>query len=206
MTTWYALQVNSGLEFKVSELVKQIVRLKRVDSLVLSVLSGCRKIVRKTVAGEKSVPQSMYPGYIFVELKEMTKPVWHFLREIPGVCKVIDSKPVEQNEIDHVIQVCIDHAELEIVVEQERTQRWVQSSCDQNDTNCKNEKKETFLQKMIQFIQKGKKQIIKIPIKIYNQAANYDQRLSGPIEEKEPHFILSIIYSLMQYITKESSG
>lgn len=236
MAAWYALNVTTGSEGKVADFIEDLILSNHCHPMVLDVLSGCRIIIRQTKKGDEEKAQPIFPRYIYVKLKEMKEKmdkeiwgqIWHFFKAIPGVSGgILHNKPVSQTEIDHLIEICAQQSEVEMVVEKVEQSEPLNSDsfiedisndtflnddisnddASSQDIHGENEHKEAVLQNMIQWVTKGKKQIVKIPMSLYNFIFKYDITLLKLLRKKGLHCFLSAMNLLMkQVITRERDG
>jgi transcription antitermination factor NusG len=215
MATWYALKVSPGGEFRVATLIEGFILRHNAHPMVLEVLSGCRRILRQTKKGEVEKMQPIYGNYIYVKLEKMVEDmgneikgqIWRFFKDIPGTLGLLHTKPVSQEELDHVIELCVEQAEVEMTIEKvEQSETSNSGSFDENTSTDnasnrdahENDERKIVLQNMIQWVTKGKKQIVKMPMMLYNFIDKYDKRILKLLREKGPHFILSAMSSLVQ--------
>ncbi|OZQ85754.1 transcription termination/antitermination NusG family protein [Paenibacillus sp. VTT E-133291] len=118
--SWYALQVKTGQEFEIAEVIYKYANFKNLADKITDIFSGVKKIVKMTSKGRRIDAEPVLNGYIFVKLlQDMTGEIWHLLKNVPGVFKVLDMLPISEEEIEHLQKKCVGEIEFKIEVKDE---------------------------------------------------------------------------------------
>lgn len=194
--SWYALRVKTGYEVRVAEQIDRFHQATGFKEKIIDICDGAKRIVQLTEKGRKRSDEPMYPGYIFVKVESMTKSMWNFLRNVPGVCKVLDALPVNEEEIEQVYQICKGEVEIQVPSNE--------SPCiDENSNDVKLEENSSSSQSLInveallRFLKKGTRHLIRIPTFVYRTLIEKNPFLKN-IERKGTLLIQKIIKLLQR--------
>ncbi|KQN97042.1 transcription termination/antitermination NusG family protein [Paenibacillus sp. Leaf72] len=230
-TNWYALQVRTGFELEIAENVKRFAQMKNLKEQIKDTFAGVKKIVRMTTRGRKLDSEAVLTGYIFVKLDELTGTLWHFLKSVPGVYKILDMLPISSEEIEKMHLECAGEVEVRIDVKVETSDV---SEKAENESQCVAEefstpavqrdekgvmgsercthsvgtegvRKTTLFGKLFRSFEKGSKEIFRIPISVYKDILDFDIGLRDRVNERNPQYILSSIRSFFQISVEELS-
>lgn len=102
---WYIINVYSGFEKKVAELVREAVEKKGYNDYFGEILVPTEKVVEIKKGKKAEVDKKFFPGYILVEM-HMNDDTWHLVRSIPRVSNFLGSKnkprPLSSTELQNV--------------------------------------------------------------------------------------------------------
>jgi transcription antitermination factor NusG len=115
---WYALQVRTGFEMDIANKVLQFAKMRNFSDHVYDVFAGVKKIIRMTGKGRKLEADPVLTGYIFVKVAHMSNEVWHFLKSVPGVYRVLDMLPISSEEIERMHDNCRGEVEIRMNTEE----------------------------------------------------------------------------------------
>lgn len=104
---WYAVQVASGYESYVKEVLLKRVAEVGLDEAFARILVPTEKIVEMRQGKKRESEKKFFPGYVLVEM-EMNDDTWYLVRNTPKVLGFIGGKsgkptPVRAAQIDAVL-------------------------------------------------------------------------------------------------------
>lgn len=83
---WYSLQVYMGSELAVEKQIWDKAELNKYTENVSNVLVPAKNVISISPKGKKTIlHKAIYPGYVFVQLKELTKEMHASIQKIPKV-------------------------------------------------------------------------------------------------------------------------
>lgn len=74
MKNYYVLKVTTGMEYEVSENLKKLVKLHKIDEYVPSVIVPEETVVKMQRGKKKELKRKCYPGYVIVEMDLSDEP------------------------------------------------------------------------------------------------------------------------------------
>ena len=103
---WYIVQAYSGFEKKVVESIKDTLAKSKLESHLGEILVPTQEVT-EVKKGKRTKRQKKYfPGYILVNL-EMTKEVFHLIKNIPKVSGFLGTEdkptPISDAEIEKIL-------------------------------------------------------------------------------------------------------
>jgi transcriptional antiterminator NusG len=103
---WYIVQAYSGFEKKVVESIKDVLTKSKLEAHVGEILVPTQEVT-EVKKGKRTKKQKKYfPGYVLVKL-DMTKQVFHLIKNIPKVSGFLGSEdkptPISEAEIQRII-------------------------------------------------------------------------------------------------------
>ena len=103
---WYIVQAYSGFEKKVVETIKDTLAKSKLESHIGEMLVPTQEVT-EVKKGKRTKKQKKYfPGYVLVKL-DMTKQVFHLIKNIPKVSGFLGSEdkptPISEAEIQRII-------------------------------------------------------------------------------------------------------
>jgi transcriptional antiterminator NusG len=103
---WYIVQAYSGFEKKVVESIKDALNKSKLESHLGEILMPTQEVT-EVKKGKRTKKQKKYfPGYVLVKL-DMTKQVFHLIKNIPKVSGFLGSEdkptPISEAEIQRII-------------------------------------------------------------------------------------------------------
>lgn len=104
---WYALQVTSGYEAYVKEVLLKRAKELNLEDAFARILVPTEKIVEMKQGKKRESEKKFFPGYVLVEM-EMNDETWYLVRKTPKVLGFIGGKSghptsVRQSEIDAIL-------------------------------------------------------------------------------------------------------
>lgn len=88
MEVYYAVQVKTGKELVIKEMLKSIVDRRWKDQAV-EVLVPMQMVWEKTRKGWKKKSVPILSGYLLLKCNQLTDDLYHIVKHIPGVCRVL---------------------------------------------------------------------------------------------------------------------
>jgi transcriptional antiterminator NusG len=100
---WYSLQVYMGAEMAVEKQIWDKASLNKYTSQISNVLVPVKNVISISPKGKKTIlNKAIYPGYVFIQLKELTKEIHASINKIPKVSCFVsaDGEPKRLTEED----------------------------------------------------------------------------------------------------------
>jgi len=100
---FYAIQVKTGKEKQVCEMLKWKLRQPESDSIrrkINRVIAPVLIVHKFTKEGMKKIEERIFPGYIIISVAQLSPEVWYFIKSFKaqGVVRILDEKPVTKEE------------------------------------------------------------------------------------------------------------
>lgn len=112
---WYVVNVYSGSEKRVRDLVYEKAKRDGLDTMFGQILVPSEEIVEIKRGEKVKSERKFFPGYILVQM-DLTDETWHLVRSIPKVSGFLGAKgkpvPMPSNEIDRIVKKVEDSANL----------------------------------------------------------------------------------------------
>ena len=89
---WYVVHAYSNFEHKVSESLKERIRLKNLGERFGEILVPTEEVVEMRDGQRRKSERKFFPGYVLVQM-EMDEDTWHLVRETPKVLGFIGGTP-----------------------------------------------------------------------------------------------------------------
>lgn len=216
--SWYALQVRTNSEARVAQNLNSLVG---TVNEILGVSTGLKKVVRITESGRKIAADVLYPGYIFVKVSNMSNRVWHAIKSLPLVQKILDSSALIDKEMERILEETI--ADVEITVSVATTETEIETSKSEmnvleeggqtgtplqevaNNAEISPAPQESKTAKMIRFLKnvfstthKKGRISFRIPVDIYDDVIRYDDGIL--LKENKPLEVLKSIYLFCHHV------
>ena len=106
MKNWYIVQTFSGFEHKVSEALKETIKIKELDNKISDVLVPVHEITEVKRGKRVQRKKKYFPSYVLVKM-EMSKELYHMIKNIQKVTGFLGTKgkpaPVTDKEIDKIL-------------------------------------------------------------------------------------------------------
>jgi transcriptional antiterminator NusG len=103
---WYVVNVYSGSEKRVAELIREQAVLKKMDDKILEVLVPTEQVVEIRKGAKVNAEHKFFPGYILVKM-EMNDDTWHIVKDTPRVSGFLGShnkpQPISQREVERIM-------------------------------------------------------------------------------------------------------
>ena len=84
MKNWYIVQTFSGFEHKVSEALKETIKIKELDNKITDVLVPVHEVTEVKRGKRVQRKKKYFPSYVLVKM-EMSKELYHMIKNIQKV-------------------------------------------------------------------------------------------------------------------------
>ena len=106
MKNWYIVQTFSGFEHKVSEVLKETIKIKELDNKITEVLVPVHEITEVKRGKRVQRKKKYFPSYVLVKM-EMNKELYHMIKNIQKVTGFLGAAGaparVSDKEIDKIL-------------------------------------------------------------------------------------------------------
>ena len=106
MKNWYIVQTFSGFEHKVSEVLKETIKIKELDNKITDVLVPVHEITEVKRGKRVQRKKKYFPSYVLVKM-EMRKELYHMIKNIQKVTGFLGAAGaparVSDKEIDKIL-------------------------------------------------------------------------------------------------------
>ena len=106
MKNWYIVQTFSGFEHKVSEALKETIKIKELDNKITDVLVPVHEITEVKRGKRVQRKKKYFPSYVLVKM-EMNKELYHMIKNIQKVTGFLGTAGaparVSDKEIDKIL-------------------------------------------------------------------------------------------------------
>jgi transcriptional antiterminator NusG len=106
MKNWYIVQTFSGFEHKVSEALKETIKIKELDNKITDVLVPEHEITEVKRGKRVQRKKKYFPSYVLVKM-EMSKELYHMIKNIQKVTGFLGAAGaparVSDKEIDKIL-------------------------------------------------------------------------------------------------------
>ncbi len=106
MKNWYIVQTFSGFEHKVSEVLKETIKIKELDNKITDVLVPVHEITEVKRGKRVQRKKKYFPSYVLVKM-EMNKELYHMIKNIQKVTGFLGAAGaparVSDKEIDKIL-------------------------------------------------------------------------------------------------------
>ena len=103
---WYIVQTFSGFEQKVAEILKETIKIKKLDDKISDVLVPIHEITEVKRGKRVQRKKKYFPSYLLVKM-EMSKELYHMIKNIQKVTGFLGTTgkpaPVSDTEIDKIL-------------------------------------------------------------------------------------------------------
>lgn len=104
---WYVVQAFSGFEARVSQSLKEHIKMHDMDDLFGEILVPTEEVVEMRAGQRRKSERKFFPGYVLVQMI-MNDQSWHLVRNIPRVMGFIGGTsdrpaPISQKEADAIL-------------------------------------------------------------------------------------------------------
>jgi transcriptional antiterminator NusG len=110
---WYVVNVYSGFEQKVLELISDQAKRNGLDSMFGDILIPTEEVVEIKKGEKVKSTKKFFPGYILVQMT-LTDETWHLVKSIPKVSGFLGAKgkplPISSAEVDRIVKKVADSA------------------------------------------------------------------------------------------------
>jgi len=106
MNNWYIVQTFSGFEQKVAETIKDLIKVKELESKIEDVLVPTHEVTEVKRGKRVQRSKKYFPSYVLVKM-EMSKEIYHMIKNIQKVTGFLGTTgtpvPVPDKEIDKIL-------------------------------------------------------------------------------------------------------
>ena len=106
MKNWYIVQTFSGFEHKVSEALKETIKIKELDNKITDVLVPVHEVTEVKRGKRVQRKKKYFPSYVLVKM-EMSKELYHMIKNIQKVTGFLGATGaparVSDKEIDKIL-------------------------------------------------------------------------------------------------------
>ena len=106
MKNWYIVQTFSGFEHKVSEVLKETIKIKELDNKITDVLVPVHEVTEVKRGKRVQRKKKYFPSYVLVKM-EMSKELYHMIKNIQKVTGFLGAAGaparVSDKEIDKIL-------------------------------------------------------------------------------------------------------
>ena len=106
MNNWYIVQTFSGFEHKVSEVLKETIKIKELDNKITDVLVPVHEVTEVKRGKRVQRKKKYFPSYVLVKM-EMSKELYHMIKNIQKVTGFLGAAGaparVSDKEIDKIL-------------------------------------------------------------------------------------------------------
>jgi len=106
MNNWYIVQTFSGFEHKVAETLKDLIKVKELDSKINDVLVPTHEVTEVKRGKRVQRSKKYFPSYVLVKM-EMSKELYHMIKNIQKVTGFLGTAgnpaPVSNKEIGQIL-------------------------------------------------------------------------------------------------------
>lgn len=104
---WYVIQAYSGYEGRVSQTLKEYIKLHHMESLFGQILVPTEEVVEMRAGQRRKSERKFFPGYVLIQMI-MTEDSWHLVRSVPRMLGFIGGTqekpaPISQKEADMIL-------------------------------------------------------------------------------------------------------
>jgi transcriptional antiterminator NusG len=89
---WYVVHAYSNFEHKVSEGLKERVKMRGLEHKFGEILVPTEEVVEMRDGQKRRSDRKFFPGYVLVQM-EMDEDTWHLVKEVPKVLGFIGGTP-----------------------------------------------------------------------------------------------------------------
>lgn len=103
---WYVLQVHSGFEKRVQQVILEKIEKDSLQEKIAEVLVPSEEVVELRKGVKIQTERRFFPGYVMIRM-DMDDAVWHLIKEIPKVGGFLGSKgkpsPISDAEAQNIL-------------------------------------------------------------------------------------------------------
>ena len=105
---WYILHTYSGLENRVEQTIRELMRQGQDQGLIEEVVVPTEKVIELVNGAKKTSTRKFYPGYVMIRMI-MTDFSWHLVQSISKVTGFVGGKtrpaPMRDSEAAHILNM-----------------------------------------------------------------------------------------------------
>lgn len=104
---WYAVQVLSGYENKVVDMLKQRIKEHHLDHLFGDIIVPTEEVVEMRSGQKRRSQRKFFPGYVLIHMT-MTDDSWYLVKNVPSVRRFIGGSrekpsPISEKEANDIL-------------------------------------------------------------------------------------------------------
>ena len=102
---WYVVQVMSGWENKVKNLIEKRIPMDNMQDVIKQILVPTENVSEVKAGKKKVIKRKFFPGYILVEM-DITDEAYYFINDINGVIRISGERqpvPLQDYEIEGIL-------------------------------------------------------------------------------------------------------
>ncbi len=102
---WYVVQVMSGWENKVKNLIEKRIPMDNMQDVIKQILVPTENVSEVKAGKKKVIQRKFFPGYILVEM-DITDEAYYFINDINGVIRISGERqpvPLQDYEIEGIL-------------------------------------------------------------------------------------------------------
>lgn len=111
---WYVINVYSGFENKVVELIREKAKKADISSYFEEMFVPSEDVVEIKKGQKVTTQKSYFPGYVLLKM-HLTDESWHLVRSIPKVSSFLGGKekpiPISNKDVEKILKRMRDTAE-----------------------------------------------------------------------------------------------
>lgn len=105
---WYVFQAFSGFENRVSQSLKEHIKLYKMENFFGDIMIPTEEVVEIRGGQRRKSERKFFPGYILIHMV-MNEATWHLVRSIPRVMGFIGGtsdkpSPISEREVNNIIE------------------------------------------------------------------------------------------------------
>jgi transcription termination/antitermination protein NusG len=107
-TRWYVLHAYSGFELQVMQMLKERIKLHKLEDYFGDILVPTEEVVEMREGKKRRSERKFFPGYVLVRM-HMNEETWHLVKSTPKVLGFIGGTsdkpaPISDVEASHILQ------------------------------------------------------------------------------------------------------
>ncbi|WMY97357.1 MAG: transcription termination/antitermination protein NusG [Arsenophonus sp.] len=104
---WYVIQTFSGFEFRVSQNLKERMKLYNLDRFFGEIFIPTEEVIEMRAGQRRKSEQRFFPGYVLIQMV-MNEKTWHLVRSIPRIMGFVGGtsdkpSPINEKEVNLII-------------------------------------------------------------------------------------------------------
>jgi transcriptional antiterminator NusG len=105
---WYIIHVRSGFENRVVELLRERIRMEKLDDKFGEIVVPTEEVVEMKGGQKRKSERKFFPGYVLVKM-EMSDQIWHLVKKIPnryvlGFIGGDKPTPISEEDANRILQ------------------------------------------------------------------------------------------------------
>lgn len=105
---WYIIQVRSGFENRVVELLRERIQMKHMEDKFGEIIVPTEEVIEMKKGQKRKSERRFWPGYVLI-MMEMSDDTWHLVKKIPnryvlGFIGGDKPTPIRNEDADRILQ------------------------------------------------------------------------------------------------------